>query len=525
MISIPLANWLFAILFLLVFLVGGVLQTASAGWGLLATEVLLILLPLLLVYRVLRIPVRKGFDLSLPSRPLMLWSLLSGIGLGLFSQWLLNLTVVLLGYSLPTLPQLYPQDIIQAAALAIGLLVAAPVCEEMLFRGAIMRAYRRWGSWTAILFSAALFAIFHSSLQRFLVLIPLGVLTGFVAWRLQSVVSSMLLHAGYNLTGTLAILFSGLGNLQNIANPWLALLPWIGLLITVIGIIRIRGESKPEILDPAPAAVKPLRAGFGSFSAFLPFILVLPLFLIPAASEVISGKYPERLADPGLTFRPERWSTSQEERFELRNILNQHVGEAVCSLILLERSYHLDCRAEQEAFEAEVPGSYFNMQQSTKHWSAEWSQADGQLTAFESVEVQGGDRQIVLRLETSTPEPVMRISQTGEPDQLLTLDGSEILPQEWPWRLLALPVGYPYRVKAQLASPALWSQELQKSIPIAQPVLVNVSTSEPVDTPAGRVICWKVQVGNFTAHYSVEPPYRLIRYNDGVVSYVALGTE
>lgn len=48
--SILSANWLYLVSMLLILSVGSLLQNASFGWGLLATELLLILLPTLVVF-------------------------------------------------------------------------------------------------------------------------------------------------------------------------------------------------------------------------------------------------------------------------------------------------------------------------------------------------------------------------------------------------------------------------------------------------------------------------------------------
>jgi membrane protease YdiL (CAAX protease family) len=82
--------------------------------------------------------------------------------------------------------------------LVLSLLPA--VVEEIVFRGYIQRRLiQRWTPATAIAVSTALFAILHAdSLPHILAVIPLGVVTGWLAWRTDSVTPGMVVHAIHN---------------------------------------------------------------------------------------------------------------------------------------------------------------------------------------------------------------------------------------------------------------------------------------------------------------------------------------
>ena len=81
----------------------------------------------------------------------------------------------------------------------IGLTVlAAPLCEEFIFRGLLQGGLRRsLPAWQAIVFSAALFAIVHPSLSMLPVLL-LGLCAGWAYERSGTLAAPMLVHAGYN---------------------------------------------------------------------------------------------------------------------------------------------------------------------------------------------------------------------------------------------------------------------------------------------------------------------------------------
>ena len=77
--------------------------------------------------------------------------------------------------------------------------IAAPVLEEMLFRGVILRGFLRQYSRTfAILWSAGLFGIAHLNLYQMATAIVLGIVAGWLYERCRSLWPCILLHAAYN---------------------------------------------------------------------------------------------------------------------------------------------------------------------------------------------------------------------------------------------------------------------------------------------------------------------------------------
>jgi membrane protease YdiL (CAAX protease family) len=90
--------------------------------------------------------------------------------------------------------------------------VVAPVGEELLFRGLLLRALvRRTSPPVAIGVAALAFALVHVALDPgagFAVpaLLLLGLLSGYRAWRTGNLSQSILLHAGFNLVAVLQIL-------------------------------------------------------------------------------------------------------------------------------------------------------------------------------------------------------------------------------------------------------------------------------------------------------------------------------
>ena len=90
--------------------------------------------------------------------------------------------------------------------------IGAPIVEEVLCRGLILRQFRRASSdWVAIFVSAGVFAVIHGNLYQMAFTLPLGILLGYLAARADSILPTILLHAAFNGSNYLVILWQYLG--------------------------------------------------------------------------------------------------------------------------------------------------------------------------------------------------------------------------------------------------------------------------------------------------------------------------
>ncbi len=72
------------------------------------------------------------------------------------------------------------QSLLVGALFAISVVLLAPLCEELFFRGLIFRGLRGfWRFWPALLASGLLFGVFHQSLA---VLVPFSLIGMLFAW-------------------------------------------------------------------------------------------------------------------------------------------------------------------------------------------------------------------------------------------------------------------------------------------------------------------------------------------------------
>jgi membrane protease YdiL (CAAX protease family) len=97
----------------------------------------------------------------------------------------------------------------------VGAVVFAPLVEELLFRGVLLRSLlRKVTPATAVLISAVIFALVHyigdpNTLPFLPALTGLGAVLALVALRTGDLSASIFIHAGFNLTTTILFLASG----------------------------------------------------------------------------------------------------------------------------------------------------------------------------------------------------------------------------------------------------------------------------------------------------------------------------
>ena len=100
---------------------------------------------------------------------------------------------------LPALPRVIQSQLVELLRhplgfVAVGLL--APLVEEIVFRGAILRALLSQFSkaWVAILISAVLFAAIHANPAQMPHAFVVGLLLGWMYWRTSSILPGMVYH-------------------------------------------------------------------------------------------------------------------------------------------------------------------------------------------------------------------------------------------------------------------------------------------------------------------------------------------
>ena len=505
-------NFLYLVTMILILVVGSALQAWQPAWGLVATEWLLILPAALIYLFVARLPLTQTLRLRWPGWNLAGLSLLTGIGVALLAFWLGVVLSALFGYTFPVPPGLLPTTWQEALVVFLAMSISAPICEETLFRGVIQRGYERLGPWVGVLVGGALFAVYHLSFQRLLALIPIALALGYLAWRNNSLIASILAHFSYN---TLAVILLILGSFQpNISLDFLYTLPaaMIGLVIALISMWLVYRWTSPPVVD----FLEPERSSLLGKSWSIAIALLI--FLSIGALEVVLGRFPQALASEGLHLQAPDWSLPATWKYQLRNVLDEQVGDATCTLTEEPEVYELDCTVNQQAYQARQGKSLYQSDAFQSRSQIRWDR-NTLLLSRASMEQEGDTLNEQVNVEQTANGLVLTVQQNSQKRDL-SLPSDALISGEWPWRVSGIPFQVSYIRKVTLAWPLRWSPEQNRNLPLNENLALVVSGGEPLSVPAGNFIAWKVILDDETAWYDTQPPHVLLRYDNGFQNFV-----
>lgn len=258
--------------------VGLVAQVLHPGWGLWVTEVVLFLgIP----YVLLRTAGLSPFSAAGLGRP---WAAGLGFGFGLGAVNFFALAVPLMWVSRTLLPQevldafdssklFENQRPVDLWLLISGVVLAAPVCEELFFRGVVQRGLgSRFAPARSVVLCSLLFSLFHLDPVGFLARFELGVLFGLLAWRSGSLWPAIGAHLANNLVSS-ASYFATKGQDEVPLAWWVPASMFMAGSLGLLALARL-ARIRPAVLTPpkAPAAGEDLPAR-GFFSAAWPWAL------------------------------------------------------------------------------------------------------------------------------------------------------------------------------------------------------------------------------------------------------------
>jgi membrane protease YdiL (CAAX protease family) len=507
------ANLLYLLVLLMLLTLGTTMQGLSPLWGLIGTQLLLILLPALVLVGLKRLPLRETIRWRWPGWPLSSLSILLGFSILPVALWLGTFFAEIFEYTPDLPPGFFPTNMFEALLLFTGVAILAPVCEELLFRGVIQRPYESSGPWAAILTVGFLFAIFHLSFLRVLALLPVAFLLGYVVWASNSLIPGILLHAAYNTpVALLTILQSFRPDIPQEDGIFFPL-ALAGLLVTIGGISLFHSQARPS--DP-PEVPRPKFA----WVQVWPLLIALVLFFAVASIEFALGRNPEILVREPLTFNPAPWERPAHWRYQVRNVLDETIGEADCRLTPQEEFFLLDCQLRVQAFTAEVDQSLHQSDRMTSRSSFQWRRQELDLVQGEVIR-QGETHRQEARLERVGEQLIIEVARDGQPLQEVQAPAASLLVEEWPWRLSALPFNLSYGAQTTLAWTGRWDEQTGETQPGYVEAIVLVRGGEPVWTPAGNFIAWRVTLEeDRIAWYDSHPPHTLVRLEQGGLVYL-----
>ena len=121
----------------------------------------------------------------------------------------------------------------------------APILEEIIFRGYILRLLQRFGNGFAILLSAILFGIYHFDLTQLLPAFAMGCLFGYLAISCDSIFPVIVIHT---LNNIVAVCSSSLSSpIVLVIDIALCVFSFLSLVIAIF--LKHRDHQKPRIAD------------------------------------------------------------------------------------------------------------------------------------------------------------------------------------------------------------------------------------------------------------------------------------
>ncbi|WP_083238829.1 type II CAAX endopeptidase family protein [Caloranaerobacter ferrireducens] len=176
--------------------IGSLVQSWDIYKGLIITEYIIILLPVLIYLKIKGQSLKEVLrlnKLSLKQILLIPIIVILSYPIGAFLNLIAMIFLSFFGEIKPP-PIPIPNNEIELLKGFFVVALSAGICEEVMFRGLIMKGYENLGKWKAIIFSAVLFGFFHFNIQNLLGPIFLGLLFGYIVYKTDSLFASMLAH-------------------------------------------------------------------------------------------------------------------------------------------------------------------------------------------------------------------------------------------------------------------------------------------------------------------------------------------
>jgi membrane protease YdiL (CAAX protease family) len=281
---------LYLYVFVSLLLVGSFLQSLHFEYGMIATQVMFVLLPAIWYWRSFRVDQIVFARLN----PLPL-KFIPSIVLLAASFWFINMLIaaglvgglIELGYEPMVLIE-PPSTWQEYLGYLVVLSVFAGICEEILFRGTIMPALEKHGLIPAVVFSSLLFALLHGSFLSLISTFSLGVIMAVIVIKTGSLWGGILYHMLNNFYAATYLFIAGRIDVTPAEvepQAYLALLPFfvLGLAGVAAGLRQLDRHSDGESLFKNKKNWLP--TGWLGW----PFYVSLILFMVIAIFEIAVG--------------------------------------------------------------------------------------------------------------------------------------------------------------------------------------------------------------------------------------------
>jgi membrane protease YdiL (CAAX protease family) len=224
--------------------IGSKMQAKDIVNGLIQTQMFIIVLPVALILKAIKqynLPILR-LNKPKPANFLLvpIIAVCAAILVSVLSH-LINLVYPFPKEYLAKMEELLKMPDLKLWQMYLLIAVMPGVCEELMFRGFLIRFFEKQGMWVSIVITAFLFALFHLDPYKFLPVFLLGIMLGYLAVKSNSLYMSMYAHAINNAVAVTAVQYAGLPLMKSILEGsevmqgglvFLTILVMIGALIT-----------------------------------------------------------------------------------------------------------------------------------------------------------------------------------------------------------------------------------------------------------------------------------------------------
>jgi membrane protease YdiL (CAAX protease family) len=521
-LSLGGVNLLYLITILLILVIGATVQSLSMGWGLLATEVFLILAPTLFFLRRVRLPLAQSLRLKRISVWIALAALMVGVGAWLVDMFLSALMMQLTGYVASSGASMLPANALDAAVIAVGMCIAAPLCEETLFRGAVLGAYKAARpAGAAIVITSLMFAFYHMQLQGLAALLPIAFALTFIAWRTNSIFTSMIAHFANNSMAVILLILAAFR--PDIVLPFPSLpATGIGILLLAAGlalIIRLAPRPVETPAEPAePAPTEPVRAPALAWAArYWPLLTAAVVYAVVAGVEVLTYAKPALPAGPELTLsEPAGWGQPASFTYDIFNRAEEPVGEMSCQREPSGKVIQLACQTYVAPYKVVVNGGTWMSSGAHVNFTAHWSRPDLKLADMNGKMSFDSGGWYAWGVAPDREALKLDILMDNNQQASQTLPAGALVNYEWPLRLMAANLNDAQVNRVDLAWQNTYRPQTKDSGPVLKPAALQV---HPV-VKIGDQNAWQVSADKVTLWYGVAEPHTLLKFDDGFEIYI-----
>ena len=202
------------------------------------------------------VPFRERLQMSESRLPVWTWVVLAAgtPAIGSFLSLLMQVSGIEFSKHLELMSELLGgKSGLQLVVTAVLVGVVPGYVEEVLFRGYLQsRLLQRWSPLAAIVVSSAIFGIAHIDPMHSLLVFPIGLWLGFVAWRCGSVWPAVICHMANNLA-SVALVQLEIDEQNMQTAEFLLFAPCcIALIASFYLLLRTGPKEKDELLPEAP---------------------------------------------------------------------------------------------------------------------------------------------------------------------------------------------------------------------------------------------------------------------------------